>query len=113
MNFWRQYPRKSGRKSYGGIPATKVWSRFSPTRRVSECRAVGGRMTTSELSRRPIARGERDQSFGSGPKDVDEELMMIAHPDLLTVSEAAERLRISTSLTYELIRQERLPHLHL
>ncbi len=37
----------------------------------------------------------------------------MANSDLLTVSEAAERLRISTGLTYELIRQERLPHVHL
>jgi excisionase family DNA binding protein len=38
---------------------------------------------------------------------------MAADADLLTVSEAAERLRISTGLAYELIRQERLPHVHL
>lgn len=37
----------------------------------------------------------------------------MANSDLLTVSETAERLRISTGLTYELIRQERLPHVHL
>ncbi len=37
----------------------------------------------------------------------------MANSDLLTVSEAAERLRISTGLTYELIRQELLPHVHL
>lgn len=33
--------------------------------------------------------------------------------DLLTISEAARRLRISTSLAYELVRQGRLPHLRL
>lgn len=38
---------------------------------------------------------------------------MITQADLLTVPEAAERLRISKGLTYELIRQDRLPHLHL
>lgn len=38
---------------------------------------------------------------------------MDKNADLLTVSEAAERLRISTGLAYELIRQERLPHVHL
>jgi excisionase family DNA binding protein len=38
---------------------------------------------------------------------------MAINADLLTVSEAAERLRISTGLVYELIRQERLPHVHL
>ena len=38
---------------------------------------------------------------------------MVANADLLTVSEATERLRISTGLAYELIRQERLPHVHL
>lgn len=37
----------------------------------------------------------------------------MAGSDLLTVSEAALRLRISTGLAYELIRQERLPHVHL
>ncbi len=37
----------------------------------------------------------------------------MANNDLLTVSEAATRLRISTGLTYELIRQELLPHVHL
>lgn len=38
---------------------------------------------------------------------------MAGDADLLTVSEAAKRLRISTGLAYELIRQERLPHVHL
>lgn len=38
---------------------------------------------------------------------------MASDADLLTVSEVAERLRISTGLAYELIRQERLPHVHL
>jgi excisionase family DNA binding protein len=40
-------------------------------------------------------------------------LTTVANSDLLTVSEAAARLRISTGLAYELIRQEILPHVHL
>lgn len=38
---------------------------------------------------------------------------MNVHADLLTVTEAAKWLRISRNLAYELVRQERLPHLHL
>lgn len=62
------------------------------------------------LSRASIDAPGRDRMFGESRR---EELTMGPDADLLTISEAARRLRISTSLAYELVRQGRLPHLRL